>query len=77
MNLLKISIDKAEESWYTEAVTPKAAWLAGGELHDKGDKMMEKIRIGVFGVGRGMDIVRNFMLLGCEVVAICDNHKET
>ena len=37
---------------------------------------MEKIRIGVFGVGRGMDIVRNFMLLGCEVVAICDNHKE-
>jgi hypothetical protein len=35
MNLLKISIDKAEESWYTEAVTPKAAWLAGGELHDK------------------------------------------
>ena len=76
MNLLKISIDKPEESWYTEAVTPKAAWLAGGKLHDKGDKMMEKIRIGVFGVGRGMDIVRNFMLLGCEVVAICDNHKE-
>ena len=37
---------------------------------------MEKIKLGVFGVGRGMDIVKNFMLLGCEVVAICDNHKE-
>ena len=38
--------------------------------------MMEKIRIGVFGVGRGMDIVRNFMLLGCEVVAICAGTTE-
>ena len=38
--------------------------------------MMDKIKIGVFGVGRGMDIVRNFMLLDCDVVAICDNHKE-
>ena len=37
---------------------------------------MEKIRIGIFGVGRGMDIARNFMLLGCDIVAICDNHKE-
>ena len=37
---------------------------------------METIKIGVFGVGRGMDIVRNFTLLGCEVVAICDNHRE-
>ena len=37
---------------------------------------MEKIRIGVFGVGRGMDVARNFMLLGCDIVAICDNHTE-
>ena len=37
---------------------------------------MEKIKIGVFGVGRGMAIARNFMLLGCDIVAICDNHKE-
>ena len=37
---------------------------------------MSKIRIGVFGAGRGMDIARNFMLLGCEIVAICDNHVE-
>ena len=37
---------------------------------------MSKIKIGVFGVGRGMDIARNFMLQGCDIVAICDNHKE-
>lgn len=37
---------------------------------------MEQIKIGVFGVGRGMDIAKNFMLQNCDVVAICDNHKE-
>lgn len=37
---------------------------------------MDKIKIGIFGAGRGMDIVKNFMLLGCEVVALCDNHTE-
>ena len=37
---------------------------------------MEKIKIGVFGAGRGMDIARNFMLLGCEIVALCDFHTE-
>ncbi|MBQ7039637.1 MAG: gfo/Idh/MocA family oxidoreductase, partial [Clostridia bacterium] len=37
---------------------------------------MEKIKIGVFGVGRGMDIANNFMLLNCDIVAICDFHKE-
>lgn len=37
---------------------------------------MSKTKIGIFGVGRGMDIARNFMLLGCDIVAICDNHKE-
>ena len=37
---------------------------------------MSSIRIGVFGVGRGMDIVKNFLLQGCELVAICDNHEE-
>lgn len=37
---------------------------------------MKKIKIGVFGVGRGMDIARDFMLLDCDVCAICDNHKE-
>lgn len=37
---------------------------------------MKKIRIGVFGAGRGMDLAENSMLLDAEVVAICDNHKE-
>ena len=37
---------------------------------------MSKIRIGVFGAGRGMDIARNFMLLGCDIVALCDFHTE-
>ncbi len=37
---------------------------------------MGKIKIGVFGVGRGMDMARDFMLLGSEIVAICDFHKE-
>ena len=37
---------------------------------------MKKLKIGVFGVGRGMDIAKNFMLNGCEIVAICDNHKQ-
>ena len=37
---------------------------------------MEKIRVGVFGVGRGMDLAQAFMLQDAEIVAICDNHKE-
>ena len=37
---------------------------------------MSKIKIGVFGVGRGMDIVKNFLLQDCELVAICDSHDE-
>ena len=37
---------------------------------------MNKIKIGIFGVGRGMDIARNFMLLNCEIVAICDFHQK-
>ena len=37
---------------------------------------MDKIRIGVFVAGRGMDIAQNFMLLNAEIVALCDNHKE-
>jgi len=37
---------------------------------------MNKIRIGIFGTGRGMSIARNLMLCGGEVVAICDSHKE-
>jgi len=37
---------------------------------------MGKIKIGVFGVGRGMDIAKNFLLLGADIVAICDFHKD-
>lgn len=37
---------------------------------------MKKIKIGIFGVGRGMDIAKNFMLLNCDIVAICDFHKQ-
>ncbi len=37
---------------------------------------MKKMRVGVFGVGRGMYLAEAFMLLDAEIVAICDNHKE-
>ena len=32
--------------------------------------IMANLKIGVFGVGRGMDIAHNFM--NCDIVAICD-----
>ncbi len=37
---------------------------------------MKKIRIGVLGGGRGADMGKDFMLLGCDVVAICDFRPE-
>ncbi len=37
---------------------------------------MKKIKIGIFGAGRGMDIAKNFMLLNCDIVALCDDRKE-
>ena len=37
---------------------------------------MGKIRVGVFGAGRGLEIAKNFMLLDADIVALCDNHKE-
>lgn len=37
---------------------------------------MNKIRIGIFGVGRGMDLAKDFMLNGCDIVAICDKRRE-
>ena len=36
---------------------------------------MKKLRIGIFGTGRGMDIAKNFMLLGCDIVAVCDERE--
>ena len=37
---------------------------------------MKKIKIGVFGANRGLDIAPNFMMLGCDVVAVCDIRPE-
>ncbi len=37
---------------------------------------MEKIKIGIMGAGRGIDIAENLMLLGCEIVALCEINKE-
>lgn len=38
---------------------------------------MEKIRIGIFGAGRGMNIAANLKLIdSCEVVSLCENIKE-
>ena len=37
---------------------------------------MKKIKIGVFGAGRGVSVAQNFMLLGCEIVALCECRKE-
>jgi len=37
---------------------------------------METIKVGVFGVGRGWDIAKNFMMAGAEIVAICDFNDE-
>lgn len=37
---------------------------------------MGKLKVGVFGVGRGIDIAQNFKLLNCEIVAMCDERKD-
>lgn len=37
---------------------------------------MDKIKIGVMGAGRGIDIAKNLMLLDCEIVALCEFSKE-
>ena len=37
---------------------------------------MKKIKVGIFGVGRGMDLAKDFMLLGADIVAICDFNEE-
>ena len=39
--------------------------------------MMSNLKIGIFGVGaRGMYIARDFMLLNCDIVAVCDIREE-
>lgn len=36
---------------------------------------MKKFKIGIFGAGRGIDIAQNFILLDCEIVALCEFNK--
>lgn len=38
--------------------------------------IMKKLKIGVFGAGRGKDIAQNFQLQNCEIVALCDFHEK-
>ena len=37
---------------------------------------MEKFKVGVLGVGRGIDLAKNFKLLNCEIVAMCDDRRD-
>ena len=37
---------------------------------------MKRLRVGVFGVGRGANIAQNFRLLNCDIVAMCDERKD-
>ena len=37
---------------------------------------MKKIKIGIFGAGRGTDMGRHFLSEGCEIVALCDELKK-
>ena len=37
---------------------------------------MKKLKIGIFGTGRGVDVAMNFMHHNCEIVAVCENRPE-
>ncbi len=37
---------------------------------------MDKLKISIFGAGRGIDIAENMRLLGCEITALCDFNEE-
>ena len=37
---------------------------------------MKKLKIGIFGAGRGMDMAANFKLLNCDLVALCDSRTD-
>lgn len=37
---------------------------------------MKKIKIGILGAGRGIDIAQNLSLLDCEIVALCEFNKK-
>ena len=38
--------------------------------------IMKRIKIGIFGAGRGVDIAGNFVMLNCDIVALCDNRQD-
>lgn len=42
----------------------------------KGRDITDKFKIGIYGVGRGLDIADDILLNGCEIVAFCDFNKE-
>ena len=37
---------------------------------------MKRLRVGVFGAGRGCDLAQNFLLLDCDIVALCDSRED-
>lgn len=37
---------------------------------------MARLKVGVFGGSRGMDIAKNFMMLNCDIVAVCENREK-
>ena len=43
---------------------------------EKEDFIVKQYKIGVFGAGRGVDIAKNFRLLDCEIVALCDDDEK-
>ena len=37
---------------------------------------MANLKIGIFGVGRGLDLARDFLNNGCDIVALCDSRRD-
>ena len=37
---------------------------------------MKRLKVGVFGAGRGVTIAKNFLMLNCDIVALCENGGE-
>lgn len=37
---------------------------------------MKRVKIGVLGASRGVDVAKNFMLLDCDIVALCDFNEK-
>lgn len=37
---------------------------------------MSNFKIGILGSGRGIDLARYFKMLGCDIVALCDDNDD-